>query len=122
MQTTLVTGAGGFIGGHLVRKLLREGDTTVRAVDIKPLDQWHQHFEDAENLQMDLRERTGSGLLFRGVDTVYNLAADMGGMGFIENNKARCMISVLINTNLLMVHASPVRAYPVCYHRVGAHW
>jgi nucleoside-diphosphate-sugar epimerase len=96
----LVTGAGGFIGGHLVRALLDDG-VDVRGVDLKPLDDWYQRFDDAENLELDLRVRDEAFKAAAGVEGVYNLAADMGGMGFIENNKAACMLSVLINTHLL---------------------
>jgi len=96
----VVTGAGGFIGGHLVGDLLRQG-AYVRAVDVKPLGQWHQLLPEADNRQFDLRHRDACGIAVHGCDTVYNLAADMGGMGFIENNKAACMLSVLINTHLL---------------------
>src|SRR5436190_5991567 len=99
-ELVLVCGAGGFIGGHLVKALI--GARPVRAVDIKPLDDWFQLFPEAENLVLDLRlEQTGVQAV-RGADTVYNLAADMGGMGFIENNKALCMLSILINTHLLL--------------------
>jgi GDP-D-mannose 3', 5'-epimerase len=97
---TLVTGAGGFIGGHLVRDLISEG-ATVRAVDKKPADEWFQRFEEAENLELDLSRREHCSTAMAGVGEVYNLAADMGGMGFIEVNKALCMLSVLINTHLL---------------------
>ena len=97
-----VAGGGGFIGGHLVADLRRRGFTRIRAVDIKPQDQWYQRFEDVENLQLDLRERDHCRTACEGASEVYNLAADMGGMGFIENNKALCMLSVLINTHLLM--------------------
>src|SRR5438067_3641297 len=100
-ERLLVTGAGGFIGGHLVADLLRQGKT-VRAVDVKPLEEWYQTFDDAENLQLDLREKEACEEAVRGMNLVYNLAADMGGMGFIENNKALCMISVLINTHMVM--------------------
>ena len=98
----LVCGAGGFIGGHLVADLLRQGQTDVRAVDLKPLSDWHQRFSALENLQLDLQERPACEQATRGANVVYNLAADMGGMGFIENNRALCMLSVLINTHLLM--------------------
>src|SRR5256885_89960 len=98
----LVCGAGGFIGGHLVADLLREGHTDVRAVDLKPLSDWHQRFSAVENLQLDLQERPACEQATRGAHMVYNLAADMGGMGFIENNRALCMLSVLINTHLLI--------------------
>ncbi len=99
----LVCGAGGFIGGHLVADLLRQGFARIRAVDIKPRDRWYQLFHGVENCgSVDLKERTACEQAVKGVDWVYNLAADMGGMGFIENNRALCMLSVLINTQLLM--------------------
>ena len=99
-RPVLVTGAGGFIGGHLVAQLLRDG-ARVRAVDIKPLERWYQLHEEAENIEADLRRREPCLAVTEGVAEVYNLAADMGGMGFIELNKAACMLSVLINTHLL---------------------
>jgi GDP-D-mannose 3', 5'-epimerase len=97
----LVTGAGGFIGGHLVGELLRRG-ARVRAVDIKPSAEWYQLFKDAQNLRRDLRDRASCESVCKGVAHVFNLAADMGGMGFIETHKADCMLSVLINTHMLM--------------------
>ena len=81
-NTILVTGAGGFIGGHLVRDLLEKG-ATVRAVDKKPADEWYQRFDDAENFELDLSLRDACYQATEGVGQVYNLAADMGGMGFI---------------------------------------
>lgn len=96
----LVAGGGGFIGGHLVARLLADGHE-VRSVDVKPTHEWYQTFDEAENVVADLKEREACYDACRGVGTVYNLAADMGGMGFIENNKALCMLSVLINTHLL---------------------
>jgi nucleoside-diphosphate-sugar epimerase len=96
----VVCGGGGFIGGHLVAELLHNGHTDVRAVDIKPFDQWYQHFDEAENQILDLQLLDNCHEALEGADVVYNLAADMGGMGFIENNKALCMLSVLINTHL----------------------
>jgi nucleoside-diphosphate-sugar epimerase len=99
----LVCGAGGFIGGWLVAGLRSVSRLSIRAVDIKPLEQWYQRFEDVENLTLDLQDRTaGERAVAGGVREVYNFAADMGGMGFIEHNKAHCMLSVLINTHLLM--------------------
>lgn len=98
----LVTGAGGFIGGHLVAELRRRGCRRIRAADIKPLDRWYQRFDDVENLSIDLEIRENCLRAARGARVVYNLAANMGGMGFIENNKALCMLSVLINTHMLM--------------------
>lgn len=99
-KTALVAGAGGFIGGHLVRSLMM-ADFDVRAVDIKPRSEWYQIFAQNDNRVMDLQEDDNCFMAVEGCDLVYNLAADMGGMGFIENNKAQCMLSVLINTNLL---------------------
>jgi len=101
----LVTGAGGFIGGHLVRHLMDQGFANIRAVDKKPLDEWYQRFPDVENLVLDLQEKEACEISAKGATRVYNLAADMGGMGFIENNKALCMLSVLINTHLVMAAA-----------------
>lgn len=101
-QRIVVAGAGGFIGGHLVADLLERGFEDVRAVDIKPFDEWYQLFDAAENLQLDLQDKDNCDIACDGANLVYNLAADMGGMGFIENNKALCMLSVLINTHLLM--------------------
>jgi nucleoside-diphosphate-sugar epimerase len=100
-ESILVTGAGGFIGGHLVAKLLQEGHR-VRAVDKKPQGQWYQRFPSAENLTLNLEEKEGCMRAVNGCDWVYNLAADMGGMGFIELNKGLCMLTVLINTHMLM--------------------
>lgn len=96
----LVAGGGGFIGGHLVRSLLGAGHW-VRSVDQKPVDQWYQRHTEAENVVADLSRREACVDAVAGMDRVFNLAADMGGMGFIENNKALCMLSVLINTHLL---------------------
>src|SRR5579862_3260260 len=99
---TLVGGAGGFIGGHLVKYLRDNGVTDIVAVDVKPMSEWYQVWDWADNKILDLRERGACMQAVQGCNTVYNLAADMGGMGFIENNKALCMLSVLINTHLLM--------------------
>ena len=98
----LVAGAGGFIGGWLVRSLLADGETNIRAVDIKLLDEWYQEFPEVENLVLDLKDPRAAEIATKDARIVYNLAADMGGMGFIEANKALCMLSVLINTNLLV--------------------
>jgi GDP-D-mannose 3', 5'-epimerase len=98
----LVAGAGGFIGGWLVRHLQEEGYEDVRAVDIKPFDEWYQLLPGVDNRVADLRSLDACRTAVDGVAHIYNLACDMGGMGFIEANKARCMISVLINTHLLM--------------------
>lgn len=98
----LVTGAGGFIGGHLVAELRRRGHRRIRAVDIKPFDDWYQLFDDVENRSLDLREIGACHESASGARYVFNLAADMGGMGFIELHKAECMLTVLINTHMLM--------------------
>jgi GDP-D-mannose 3',5'-epimerase len=102
MDAALVTGAGGFIGGHLVARLREEGVSQVRAVDVKPVDEWYQVFPDVENVQANLEQVDECRRAVDGVDTVFNLAADMGGMGFIENNKALCMLSVLVSTHMLV--------------------
>jgi nucleoside-diphosphate-sugar epimerase len=98
----LVTGAGGFIGGHLVKDLRESGFTRIRAVDIKPFGEWYQRFGDVENVQADMTLRDAAYTATKGARYVFNLAADMGGMGFIENNKASCMLSVLTSTHVLM--------------------
>jgi nucleoside-diphosphate-sugar epimerase len=101
MKKVVVTGAGGFIAGHLVVALKKKG-YQVRAVDKKPLNEWYQISEDADNLVLDLNIKENCYQVVNGYDEVFNLAADMGGMGFIENHKAECMLSVLINTHMLM--------------------
>ncbi len=98
----LVCGAGGFIGGHLVNKLFDEGAATVRAVDVKPIGQWYQKNNEAENRVLNLQEKQPCLEATDGIDAVFQLAADMGGMGFIENNKALCMLSVLTSTHMLL--------------------
>ncbi|HWE04728.1 MAG TPA: NAD-dependent epimerase/dehydratase family protein [Tepidisphaeraceae bacterium] len=100
-KTAVICGGGGFIGGHLVGELLNQG-ISVRCVDVKPLDDWYQVHPDADNVVADLNLRDAAFDACRGMETVYNLACNMGGMGFIEKNKGLCMISVLINTHLLM--------------------
>mgnify|MGYP001202280213 CR=1 FL=1 len=98
----LVVGAGGFIGGHLVNRLLKEGNFVV-ASDIKPKEYWFQEFDNVENhFSMDMKDINNCRNVTRDIDFVFNMACNMGGMGFIENNKAECMQSVLINTNLLI--------------------
>lgn len=101
-QKVVVCGAGGFIGGHLVNSLKESGAAEIRAVDIKPLDEWYQRTEGVESLSLDLKDKNNCFLAAEGVDAVFQLAADMGGMGFIENNRALCMLSVLTNTHMLM--------------------
>ncbi len=101
-EKIVVCGAGGFIGGHLLADLRRQGFTNLRGVDKKPFEEWYQKFDDVENMVLDLQEKPACDKAVAGHDIVYNLAADMGGMGFIELNRALCMLSVLINTHLLM--------------------
>src|SRR6202047_1343497 len=104
-KTVLVAGAGGFIGGNLVATLRAQGHTAIRAVDIKPLHHWYQRFDDVENLCLDLNLKENCDTVTRGANEVYNLAANMGGMGFIEHNKTLCMLSGLINTHMLQAAA-----------------
>ena len=98
----VVCGAGGFIGGHLVKSLLDNGAKVIRAVDVKPLDEWYQTSPGVESLSLDLKDKESCMKTAQGAEVVFQLAADMGGMGFIENNKALCMLSVLTNTHMLM--------------------
>lgn len=98
----LVAGAGGFIGGHLVSRLRDLGFSAIRAVDVKPLDRWYQTFVDVETIQADLRDLSACARVTSGINQVFDLAADMGGMGFIETHKAECMLSVLIGSHLLL--------------------
>ena len=100
-KLVVVTGAGGFIGGSLVARLRGIGRTPIRAVDVRPFDEWYRHFDDVENLCLDLNLKENCERAAAGAGDIYNLAANMGGMGFIENNKALCMLSVLINTLML---------------------
>jgi nucleoside-diphosphate-sugar epimerase len=99
--SALVAGAGGFIGGHLARTLTEQG-VKVRGVDIKPLDEWCQMPEGMEARQLDLSKQPDCHEAVRNIDTVFMLAADMGGMGFIETHKADCMLSVLASTHMLL--------------------
>jgi nucleoside-diphosphate-sugar epimerase len=101
-EKVAVCGAGGFIGGHLVQSLLDRGVEVVRAIDVKPLDEWYQSSKEVENLVVDLKEKENCRKAAKGATAVFQLAADMGGMGFIENNKALCMLSVLTTTHMLM--------------------
>jgi GDP-D-mannose 3',5'-epimerase len=101
-ELCVVAGAGGFIGGHLVKKLREEGFARIRAVDQKPISDWYQVFDDVENRTLDLKLLDSCRAATADASILYNLAADMGGMGFIELNKGACMLSVLINTHLLL--------------------
>ncbi len=101
-KKAVVCGAGGFIGGHLVKKLLADGVDIVRAIDIKPLDEWYQISPEVESLILDLKDKDNCYRAAEGTEVVFQLACDMGGMGFIENNKALCMLSVLTTTHMLL--------------------
>ena len=108
----VITGAGGFIGGHLVKYFFGKGFTRIRAVDKKPFGQWYQHLPEAENLQLDLRSEEACRRVCAGAAEVYNLAADMGGMGFIEHFRVECLRSILINTHMIeAAHQAGVRRY-----------
>jgi nucleoside-diphosphate-sugar epimerase len=100
-ELVAITGAGGFIGGSVVSELRRQGYRKIRAVDIKPFDEWYQIFDDVENLMLDLNVKENCETAAKDAYQIYNFAANMGGMGFIEANKALCMLSVLINTHML---------------------
>ena len=100
-KNILVTGAGGFIGGHISKELLARG-YNVRCVDIKPFSEWYQVFDNCENFQLDMSIKENCLEMCKGMNEVINMACNMGGMGFIENNKALCMLSVLVNTHMLI--------------------
>lgn len=97
----VITGGGGFIGGALARYFLDQGFTNIRAVDKKPLNQWYQRIAGVESLCLDVSYRDNCSRAVEGAREVYNLAADMGGMGFIENFRVECLRSVLINTHMI---------------------
>jgi nucleoside-diphosphate-sugar epimerase len=101
-QSVVVCGGGGFIGGHLVGDLIKRGHKRVRCVDVKPTSEWYQVHPEADNIVADLNQLENARRAVNDMDVVFNLACNMGGMGFIENNKGLCMISVLINTHLLL--------------------
>ena len=101
MKKILICGAGGFIGGHLTKHFLDQKNYEIICADIKPLESWFQLFEQNKNYSFDLKDYDACLKVTKNVDYIFNMACNMGGMGFIENNKAECMLSVLINTNLL---------------------
>lgn len=100
-ELILVTGAGGFIGGSLVRYFHDKGYTRIRAVDRKPLPEWYQRTPGVEALCLDLSDAESCRRAAEDAAEVYNLAADMGGMGFIETHRVECLRSILINTNMI---------------------
>jgi GDP-D-mannose 3',5'-epimerase len=97
----VITGAGGFIAGSLVRRFKEKGFTRIRAVDKKPLPDWYQVADGVENLCLDVSLEESCRRVCEGAVEVYNLAADMGGMGFIERFRVECLRSVLINTHMI---------------------
>ena len=97
----LICGAGGFIGGHLASKFSKDNNIELICADIKPAEYWFQIFDEAKNFSLDLKDYENTLKVSDSVDYIFNFACNMGGMGFIENNKAECMLSVLINANLL---------------------
>lgn len=97
----LVAGAGGFIGGSLIKYFHDQGFTKLRGVDKKPLPMWYQITPGVENLCLDLSDPENCRRAVEGAAEVYNLAADMGGMGFIEKFRVECLRSILINTHLI---------------------
>ena len=101
MTSAVVAGGGGFIGGHLVERLVADG-YTVRSVDKKRQSDWYQVSDAAENLELDLMDLDCCRKATDGADLVFNLASDMGGIGFIELNKAACMLSVLTSTHMML--------------------
>ena len=101
MKKILICGAGGFIGGHLMSHFLKQSEFQIVCADIKPKDFWFQINNDLDNYSLDLKDYDNALKVTKGVDYIFNFACNMGGMGFIENNKAECMLSVLVNTNLL---------------------
>lgn len=97
----VITGAGGFIAGALARYFHEQGFTRIRAIDRKPLPEWYQRVDGVENLCMDLSDSSNCVRAAEGAAEVYNLAADMGGMGFIETHRVECLRSILINTHMI---------------------
>jgi nucleoside-diphosphate-sugar epimerase len=108
----VVCGGGGFIGGHLVSALRGHGGYEVRAVDSKPLGQWHQRFSDVDNRVLDLRDKDAGRKALRDIDVVYNLAANTGGRGFAAGNQAAIMLNASLNTQLLeLAHEAGVQRF-----------
>ena len=101
MKKILICGAGGFIGGHLMSHFLKQSGFQIVCADIKPKEFWFQINSELDNYSLDLKDYDNALKVTKGVDYIFNFACNMGGMGFIENNKAECMLSVLVNTNLL---------------------
>src|SRR5262245_95560 len=100
-ELIVITGAGGFIGGNLAKYLRDRGFTRIRAVDKKPLYDWYLRVPGVESVCLDVSDQDNCHAVCRGAAEVYNLAADMGGMGFIERFRVECLRSVLINTHMV---------------------
>ena len=92
LKKVLICGAGGFIGGHLSKYFLDQNNYEIICADIKPLENWFQLFEQNKNYSLDLKNYEACSKVTVGVDYIFNMACNMGGMGFIENNKAECML------------------------------
>lgn len=108
----VVTGAGGFIGGNLVKHLREKGFSRIRGIDKKPLYDWYLRVPGVENICLDVSERHNCERVAEGAVEIYNLAADMGGMGFIERFRVECLRSILINTHMLdAAYRAGVRRY-----------
>ena len=97
----VIAGAGGFIAGNLALYFKKSGFTNIRAVDKKPLYEWYLHVPGVENLCLDVSLEANCHHVCEGAVEVYNLAADMGGMGFIERFRVECLRSILINTHMV---------------------
>ena len=97
----VITGAGGFIAGNLALYFKKKGFTNIRAVDKKPLYEWYLHVPGVQNLSLDVSNEANCHRVCEGAVEVYNLAADMGGMGFIERFRVECLRSILINTHMV---------------------
>src|SRR5208282_6112485 len=97
----VITGAGGFIAGNLALFFKKKGFTNIRAVDKKPLYEWYLQVPGVQNLCLDVSGEDNCKRVTEGAVEVYNLAADMGGMGFIERFRVECLRSILINTNMV---------------------
>lgn len=108
----VITGGGGFIGGNLARHFQKKGFTNIRAVDKKPLYEWYLPVPGVENLCLDVSHEANCHRVCEGAVEVYNLAADMGGMGFIEKFRVECLRSILINTHMIeAAYKAGVRRY-----------
>jgi GDP-D-mannose 3', 5'-epimerase len=97
----VIAGGGGFIGGNLARYFRDKGFTRIRAIDKKHLAAWYQRVPGVDCLCLDLSREDNCKRAVEGAQEIYQLAADMGGMGFIERFRIECLRSVLINTHMV---------------------